>query len=258
MGFYAKDEATTGAGDLATADPQYSLRKCKPRNAIPPISTVGVGLRFYSPALGRWMSRDPIGERGGVYLYVYCENQGVQAIDPLGLVISWPQLVDIIRHSLPPAAAKALGAAGVLLDLKHLGDAPTMFAKYEIYSAVPLPFESDLPSDGEYVDKLPSGSCDPILDRPRTCLMPDTPPMTVEWEQRGFRRTQSAVYWNGTMTLRLRYIEWTCACTCVEPWEPFGDVPYPGRSVWRCDDPEKRAQTYAAMVSLKSPEVFAP
>ena len=62
MGFYAKDEATIGAGDRATADPQYSPRKCKPGNAIRPISTVGVGYRYYSPSLGRFISRDPLGD----------------------------------------------------------------------------------------------------------------------------------------------------------------------------------------------------
>ena len=40
MGFYAKDGATPGAGDRATAGPQYSRRKCKPRNAIRPIQIV--------------------------------------------------------------------------------------------------------------------------------------------------------------------------------------------------------------------------
>jgi RHS repeat-associated protein len=32
------------------------------------------GYRYYSPRLGRWISRDPIEERGGVNLYVFCRN----------------------------------------------------------------------------------------------------------------------------------------------------------------------------------------
>jgi RHS repeat-associated protein len=42
--------------------------------------------RAYSPALGRWLSRDPVGERAGVNLYAYVGNNPSNAIDPLGLI----------------------------------------------------------------------------------------------------------------------------------------------------------------------------
>ena len=42
--------------------------------------------RAYSPQTGRWLSRDPIGEAGGVNLYGYVENGSINAIDPTGLV----------------------------------------------------------------------------------------------------------------------------------------------------------------------------
>src|SRR5439155_12498012 len=41
--------------------------------------------RAYSATLGRWISRDPIGERGGINLYGYVENDPIRRIDPLGL-----------------------------------------------------------------------------------------------------------------------------------------------------------------------------
>ncbi len=40
--------------------------------------------RKYHPSLGRWLSRDPIGERGGLNLYVMCGNNGVNKFDLLG------------------------------------------------------------------------------------------------------------------------------------------------------------------------------
>jgi RHS repeat-associated protein len=43
--------------------------------------------RDYSPALGRWLSRDPIGERGGLNLYGYVGNDPIRSTDPLGLKI---------------------------------------------------------------------------------------------------------------------------------------------------------------------------
>jgi len=41
--------------------------------------------RAYSPILGRWLSRDPIGERGGVGLHAFVGNDPVHRHDLLGL-----------------------------------------------------------------------------------------------------------------------------------------------------------------------------
>lgn len=43
------------------------------------------GYRFYDPVTGRWPSRDPIGEDGGVNLYGFVGNNGVMAVDRFGL-----------------------------------------------------------------------------------------------------------------------------------------------------------------------------
>ena len=39
------------------------------------------GYRFYAPSLMRWLNRDPIGERGGVNLYVVCGNNVICNFD---------------------------------------------------------------------------------------------------------------------------------------------------------------------------------
>lgn len=44
------------------------------------------GLRTYSPELGRWISRDPIGERGGLNVYGFVGNGPDNTIDPDGLL----------------------------------------------------------------------------------------------------------------------------------------------------------------------------
>ena len=43
------------------------------------------GYRYYSAKLGRWISRDPIGEWGGTHLYVYTRSSPLRGYDPAGL-----------------------------------------------------------------------------------------------------------------------------------------------------------------------------
>jgi RHS repeat-associated protein len=43
------------------------------------------GLRYYSPEMGRWVSRDPIGENGGMNLFGFVKNGPVCRFDSLGL-----------------------------------------------------------------------------------------------------------------------------------------------------------------------------
>ena len=66
------------------------------------IGRVYFGYRYYDPEHGRWLSRDPIEEDGGVNLYGFTMNNGVNYIDRLGL--------DTLRSN-PVAAAEAVGNA---------------------------------------------------------------------------------------------------------------------------------------------------
>jgi RHS repeat-associated protein len=42
------------------------------------------GLRFYNPSIARWLSRDPIAEKGGLNVYSFVRNNPVMLIDMLG------------------------------------------------------------------------------------------------------------------------------------------------------------------------------
>jgi RHS repeat-associated protein len=50
-----------------------------------PITLQHVGERWYDPALGRFLQRDPIGIRAGVNTYAYVRSQPVLGTDPSGL-----------------------------------------------------------------------------------------------------------------------------------------------------------------------------
>jgi RHS repeat-associated protein len=43
------------------------------------------GYRFYQPVMGRWLTRDPLQEAGGINLYGFVQNNPVNYFDPYGL-----------------------------------------------------------------------------------------------------------------------------------------------------------------------------
>ena len=49
------------------------------------VSNVISGHRYYSPSLGRWISRDPIQEQGGINLFGFVGNNAIIGVDYLGL-----------------------------------------------------------------------------------------------------------------------------------------------------------------------------
>jgi RHS repeat-associated protein len=51
------------------------------------------GHRYYCSQVGRWLSRDPLGEAGGMGLYLFAGNRPTDSIDPLGLSEWRPKLI---------------------------------------------------------------------------------------------------------------------------------------------------------------------
>jgi RHS repeat-associated protein len=55
------------------------------------------GYRWYSPSLGRWINRDPIEEKGGLNLYGFVGNDGLNQWDNYGLASCLTDLLDLIN-----------------------------------------------------------------------------------------------------------------------------------------------------------------
>jgi len=69
------------------APPRQGRRAFAPNDQFSSAQAAGLayyGKRYYDAVTGRWMSRDPIGERGGLNLYGFVGNDGVGSIDLLG------------------------------------------------------------------------------------------------------------------------------------------------------------------------------
>lgn len=76
------------------------------------------GFRFYMPDTGRWLSSDPIGERGGINLYGMVGNDPVNRWDYLGLY-----LLEVNRDT--KLLVKSLGGAAISEPWMSLGQIST-------------------------------------------------------------------------------------------------------------------------------------
>lgn len=73
-------EPVRQTGTLAAANPfRWSTKYWDAETDL-----VYYGYRYYSPSLGRWVGRDPVGERGGLNLYAFVANRPAQSVDALG------------------------------------------------------------------------------------------------------------------------------------------------------------------------------
>lgn len=72
-------------GDFKDIPFRWSTKYCDDDSGL-----VGYSKRFYNAAVGRWTSRDPDDENGGLNLYAFVENQALTAVDALGLSKYYP------------------------------------------------------------------------------------------------------------------------------------------------------------------------
>jgi RHS repeat-associated protein len=77
-------EPLRATGPMANANPfRFSTKYTDNETGL-----LYYGYRYYQPTTGRWLSRDPIGERGGANLYGFVGNFPTNRIDLLGLKVT--------------------------------------------------------------------------------------------------------------------------------------------------------------------------
>ncbi len=92
------------------------------------------GARFYIPALGRFLTQDPIGQAGGLNLYEYCGDNPINKLDPSGMagisIFGFEFSFDSVGRGLATSGA-AFGtvATNTLADLANLST-PMIFVRW--------------------------------------------------------------------------------------------------------------------------------
>ncbi len=108
--------ATTlsGASEF-TADEACFPDPAGGREREPPELGVSLyGYRFYKPDVGRWVNRDPIEEEGGLNVYGFVGNRGINNHDVLGLacsLISGPDLKEGAKWELAGVNVEGVDAS---------------------------------------------------------------------------------------------------------------------------------------------------
>ncbi len=93
------------------------------------------GFRYYDPELGRWPSRDPIGEQGGLNLYAFVGNDGVNQWDYLGMTYR------ITLNFIIPATGKAADT-GTIVAIKEY--TKNLFGRFGIDSTLQTSVVDDI------------------------------------------------------------------------------------------------------------------
>jgi RHS repeat-associated protein len=113
---YGMIEAQSGAIDQPFT---FSTKRLDPATGL-----VYYGYRYYLPNLARWLTRDPIGEEGGVNLYGFVQNNPINLFDPWGLsrrMVPFVGYVDSAHFGypqhLPPPPSRSPNS-GICLSLR--------------------------------------------------------------------------------------------------------------------------------------------
>lgn len=126
------------------------------------------GFRYYSPELGRWTARDPIGERGGLNLLAMCSNSSVNNYDVLGQFSDCFMCVALIA-GLHVELSFAMNAAALCLA------APEFIAPCGALAATVIAIIKTIDAAEENCKKCREPDIEPVCP-----ILPPIPPPTID------------------------------------------------------------------------------
>jgi RHS repeat-associated protein len=102
---YGQPEYLTAAGAVSGVSPTGNRFMFTGREWFSELGLQDNRHRYYQPGVGRWLSRDPLEEEGGLNLYGYVGNSPTALLDPMGLCCeselkAWQDSIDDYRIKL--------------------------------------------------------------------------------------------------------------------------------------------------------------
>ena len=96
---------TSGIGDYAVLNPwRYSSEYVDDK-----LGLVYYNYRHYNPVEGRWLTRDPVEEAGGLGLYGFCLNNAICFCDGRGMYFGWDDALTLGVGALAGVVAQGFG-----------------------------------------------------------------------------------------------------------------------------------------------------
>lgn len=101
--------------------------------------------RYYDPAIGRFLTRDPIGYAGGINLYAYCQNGPINYADPYGTFrLSVPKPIQDVVDTIETGVEDATGEVGAGVEATgsvgiEIGFGPILFVSGVMTLALQTP-----------------------------------------------------------------------------------------------------------------------
>lgn len=165
---FGEEQLFNGAGQRISKDKALNPWRFASKRVEDEIGLIFYGRRFYDPEIGRWLTRDPLGNIDGPNDYAFVGNNPLDKVDSEGLFsieVAWENLTDTAWGYLQGAGNAAIRLVQALRnDLTFITDirddalytghqliGPRLWDVIGFYAAEP---ESGVVGSGELSDKL--------------------------------------------------------------------------------------------------------
>lgn len=143
------------------------------------------GFRYYDPETGRWPSRDPIEELGGLNLYGFVGNDGVNHWDYLGKITGFEPIMDKLHSIFDRFASvvKPPKTPPLTQDLDEEGNCPTGYKlrvdEFRVIYHRLDPIQEDYLEGQSFEVEIRTRAARRHISRGSRIIKVDTPPVAI-------------------------------------------------------------------------------